>query len=37
LRVSGIQSGAFSGEAGSTVGQQPFRDGLVVREAQATQ
>lgn len=37
LRVSGIQSGLFSGEAGSTVGQQPFRDGLLVREAQATQ
>ena len=27
LRVSGIQSGVFSGEVGSTVGQQPFRDG----------
>jgi hypothetical protein len=37
LRVSGIQSGVFSGEAGSTVGQQPFRDGLRVREAQPTQ
>jgi Glycosyl hydrolases family 16 len=34
LRVSGIQSGVFSGDVGSTVGQQPFRDGLVVREAQ---
>jgi hypothetical protein len=34
LRVSGIQSGVFSGEVGSTVGQQPFRDGLVVREHQ---
>ena len=34
LRVSGVQSGVFSGEAGSTVGQQPFREGLVVREAQ---
>jgi hypothetical protein len=34
LRVSGVQSGVFSGPAGSTVGQQPFRDGLVVREAQ---
>jgi Glycosyl hydrolases family 16 len=34
LRVSGIQSGIFSGEAGSTIGQQPFRDGQVVREAQ---
>ena len=34
LRVSGIQSGVFSGEVGSTVGQQPFRDGAVVREFQ---
>lgn len=37
LRVSGIQSGVFSGDVGSTVGQQPFRDGLVVREAQPAQ
>jgi Glycosyl hydrolases family 16 len=37
LRVSGIQSGVLSGEVGSTVGQQPFRDGLLVREAHATQ
>jgi hypothetical protein len=37
LRVSGIQSGVFSGEVGSTVGQQPFRDGAVVREFQPTQ
>ena len=36
LRVSGIQSGVFSGEAGSMVGQQPFRDGQLVREAQPT-
>jgi Glycosyl hydrolases family 16 len=36
LRVSGIQSGLFSGEVGSTIGQQPFREGLVVREAQDT-
>ena len=36
LRVSGIQSGVFSGEVGSTIGQQPFRDGLVVREFQPT-
>jgi hypothetical protein len=35
LRVSGVQSGVFSGPAGSTVGQQPYRAGLVVREAQA--
>jgi Glycosyl hydrolases family 16 len=34
LRVSGVQSGAFSGEVGSTVGQQPFREGQVVREEQ---
>jgi hypothetical protein len=34
LRVSGIQSGVFSGPVGSTVGQQPFRDGAVVREFQ---
>ena len=37
LRVSGIQSGVFSGPVGSTIGQQPFRDGLVVREAQPAQ
>lgn len=37
LRVSGIQSGVFSGEVGSTIGQQPFRDGLVVREFQPAQ
>jgi Glycosyl hydrolases family 16 len=34
LRVSGIQSGVFSGPVGSTIGQQAFREGLVVREAQ---
>jgi glycosyl hydrolase family 16 len=34
LRVSGIQSGVFSGPVGSTVGQQPVREGAVVREAQ---
>jgi hypothetical protein len=34
LRVSAIQSGVYSGPVGSTVGQQPFEDGLVVREAQ---
>jgi Glycosyl hydrolases family 16 len=37
LRVSGIQSGVFSGEVGSTVGQQPFREGLLVREFQPAQ
>ncbi|MGD9695193.1 MAG: glycoside hydrolase family 16 protein [Thermoleophilia bacterium] len=34
LRVSGIQSGNFSGPVGSTAGQQPYRDGLTVREKQ---
>ena len=34
LRVCGIQSGNFSGPAGSNAGQQPFRDGLTVREEQ---
>ncbi|MGH8824922.1 MAG: glycoside hydrolase family 16 protein [Jiangellaceae bacterium] len=36
LRVSGIQSGNYSGPVGSTVGQQPYRDGLTVREEQET-
>jgi hypothetical protein len=34
LRVSGIQSGSFSGPVGSTRGQQRFREGQTVREAQ---
>lgn len=34
LKVSAIQSGNWSGPVGGTRGQQPFRDGLVVREAQ---
>jgi hypothetical protein len=34
MRVSGIQSGNFSGPVGSTIGQQPYRDGLAVREEQ---
>ncbi|WP_426563926.1 glycoside hydrolase family 16 protein [Angustibacter sp. McL0619] len=34
IRVSAVQSGNFSGPVGSTVGQQPFRDGLTVREEQ---
>jgi hypothetical protein len=34
LRVSGIQTGNFSGPAGSAVGQQPLPGGSVVREAQ---
>jgi len=32
LRVSAVQSGHWSGPLGSTRGQQPFRDGLVVRD-----
>jgi hypothetical protein len=36
LRVSAVQSGNWSGPVGSTRGQSPFRDGLVVREAQET-
>lgn len=34
LRVSAVQSGNWSGPAGSTRGQQPFREGIVVAEAQ---
>ena len=34
LRVSGIQSGSWSGPVGSTQGQQPFRAGQTVREEQ---
>lgn len=34
LRVSGIQSGSWSGPRGSTLGQQHFADGLTVREEQ---
>jgi Glycosyl hydrolases family 16 len=34
LRVSCVQTGSFAGPLGSPVGQQPFRDGLVVREEQ---
>jgi glycosyl hydrolase family 16 len=34
IRVSGIQSGSYSGEVGTTSGQQPFRDDLRVREQQ---
>jgi hypothetical protein len=36
LRVSAVQSGNRSGPVGSTQGQQPFREGLVVREEQPT-
>ncbi|HET7703880.1 MAG TPA: glycoside hydrolase family 16 protein [Candidatus Limnocylindrales bacterium] len=32
IRISGIQSGHWSGPLGSTRGQAPFRPGLVVRE-----
>ncbi|GAA5115460.1 hypothetical protein GCM10023339_22650 [Alloalcanivorax gelatiniphagus] len=34
LRVSGIQSGSWSGPVGSTRGQQRFADGLTVKEEQ---
>jgi hypothetical protein len=34
LRVSAVQSGNRSGPVGSTDGQQPFADGLTVREGQ---
>lgn len=34
LRVSAVQSGNWSGPVGSGEGQQPFREGLVVREEQ---
>ena len=37
LRVSGVQSGVWSGPVGSTAGQQPYREGVVVREAQPAQ
>jgi hypothetical protein len=36
LRVSAVQSGNWSGPPGSTRGQAPFREGLVVREEQPT-
>jgi hypothetical protein len=34
LRVSGIQSGNFSGPVASSIGQQPWRAGALVREEQ---
>ncbi len=34
LRVSGVQTANLSGPVGSTAGQQPYREGLTVREAQ---
>jgi hypothetical protein len=36
LRVSAVQLGNWSGPSGSTRGQSPFRDDLVVREEQPT-
>ena len=36
LRVSCLQTGSFAGPVGSAVGQQPFRAGLTVQEAQPT-
>jgi Glycosyl hydrolases family 16 len=36
LRVSCVQTGSYAGPLGSPVGQQPFREGLVVREEQPT-
>ncbi|MET0565653.1 MAG: glycoside hydrolase family 16 protein [Acidimicrobiia bacterium] len=36
LRVSGVQTGSFAGPVGSTVGQQPFKEGLTVRQEQPT-
>jgi hypothetical protein len=37
LKVSGVQSGTWSGPVGGTRGQQPFRDDLTVTEQQAEQ
>jgi len=34
LRVSALQSGNYSGPVGSTIGQQPYREGLLVQEEQ---
>ena len=36
IRISGIQSGVFSGPVGSRIGQQPFSDTVVVKEFQPT-
>ncbi len=36
IRVSGIQTGNFSGPVGGTVGQHAYREGLTVREEQET-
>lgn len=35
LRVSSLQTGVFAGPRGSEIGQHHFRNGLLVREAQA--
>jgi hypothetical protein len=37
LKVSGVQSGVFSGPVGTTIGQQPVHEGALVREFQPTQ
>jgi hypothetical protein len=34
MRVSCVQSAGFAGPLGSSIGQQPFKDGLLVREEQ---
>jgi Glycosyl hydrolases family 16 len=36
MRVSCVQTGSFAGPEGSTIGQQPFTDGLTVSEEQPT-
>lgn len=36
IRVSGISTGSFAGPVGSTIGQQPFTEGLTVTEEQPT-
>ncbi|HEY5783163.1 MAG TPA: glycoside hydrolase family 16 protein [Microlunatus sp.] len=36
MRVSCLQTGSYAGPLGSTVGQQPFEDGLTVSEEQPT-
>ena len=36
MRVSCVQSGSYAGQRGSTVGQQPFAEGLTVTEEQPT-
>ncbi len=36
MRVSCVQSGSYAGPRGSTIGQQPFAEGLTVTEEQPT-